>query len=677
MELFGYVCSPFCSSKAEAQGIDIPVYAGKKSVVEARQWRKVVAAGSAIAAVVLGLVSFWFWYAWIGVAPRPVYSVLFTNAVKHGQSVICPDNQMIFLRGGTLARHDIKAKKEVWSCSLIDPKGIADAVEREMKEARETAKRARIEGWGDLAKTPSAKELTKYREESEIESLQLHVHGQNIWIIKDGQLVRYDWNTGKPAQKVALNTGYGQAFTRGDELVVMDASNPGQRIITHVNLENGESRVEKIEEPIKPELATTTKGKSTGDKLAGTRGDATAGLPLVPGAAGGRPMDPARVAEEAQRLSLPAKIALPAVLAGSMNQERALAAMEDDDMTSLLKEYNLEFESADGFSFVPAGSGYLEFGVRLLEEKLVTRDAMKAPPKKSALEGNVNASQSLEVANEILNEIQRSRGGGTVVEDESRYQVTVRIPESKQIPDWTGEVIGKPSLYPLKTVNVIAAGKSLTVLDRMNKKLWQASLTHEVKRRFSGYPGFGEQDEKCGLGPCVERADTVYVFDAAVLTAFELATGNVRWRLPSVGVKEIFFDDKGMLYVNTTTASPESIKYSRQIDVTQTTSAVVVKVDPKTGKTLWTSDPGLAISYLSGKYIYDVEGASADDTEENPYSIGLEPRSHIRIQRIDPKNGRVMGEFREKRAPLDVQFDENTIQVLFKKELMVLKCFSF
>ena len=72
-----------------------------------------------------------------------------------------------------------------------------------------------------------------------------------------------------------------------------------------------------------------------------------------------------------------------------------------------------------------------------------------------------------------------------------------------------------------------------------------------------------------------------------MLTAFDLATGNVRWRLPSVGIAGLFFDDKGMLYVNSTTASPENIKYSRQIDISQKTDAVFLKVDPKTGRILW------------------------------------------------------------------------------------------
>src|SRR6059036_1501512 len=41
MELFGYVCSPLCKAKADSHGIQIPVYAGQKSLVEARLWRRV------------------------------------------------------------------------------------------------------------------------------------------------------------------------------------------------------------------------------------------------------------------------------------------------------------------------------------------------------------------------------------------------------------------------------------------------------------------------------------------------------------------------------------------------------------------------------------------------------------------------------------------------------------
>src|SRR5258708_5203046 len=97
----------------------------------------------------------------------------------------------------------------------------------------------------------------------------------------------------------------------------------------------------------------------------------------------------------------------------------------------------------------------------------------------------------------------------------------------------------------------------IIVLDHANKKLWQSRLNSEL----SGDPSvLDDENNLYGQGPCVERKDALFVFDAGVLTAFELRTGNARWRLPSVGITGLFFDDQGMMYVNSTTGSPESIK---------------------------------------------------------------------------------------------------------------------
>ena len=89
MELFGYVCSPLCKARAEAKKIKVPVYAGQKSVVEAQFWRKTGKISGAIAAVVVALLGFWFWYAWFGSVPHVVFSVRFTEAAHSGESRLC------------------------------------------------------------------------------------------------------------------------------------------------------------------------------------------------------------------------------------------------------------------------------------------------------------------------------------------------------------------------------------------------------------------------------------------------------------------------------------------------------------------------------------------------------------------------------------------------------------
>jgi outer membrane protein assembly factor BamB len=298
---------------------------------------------------------------------------------------------------------------------------------------------------------------------------------------------------------------------------------------------------------------------------------------------------------------------------------------------------------------------------------------MKDAPAKSVVEGDFTVAQSGEAANETFNEMQRSRGGDTVTEDESRYHVVVHRPEEKEIPDWTGEVTGPPSFFPLSSVDVVVGGKMLIVLDKMNKKMWQSPLSYRV---VAGPAAFDEERMSSGSGPCVERGDALYVFDEAVLTAFDLKTGSVRWRLPSVGTISLFFDDEGMMYVNTTTASPESIKYSRQIDITQKTGALVFKLDPRTGRTLWAATPGGFITYVSGKFVYTLSSHQEDESADSRFKTGLEIPSYVMIQRISPGSGHVIWSCREPRAPLHVWFDGNSIQLVFRKEVEVLKFLS-
>jgi hypothetical protein len=133
-----------------------------------------------------------------------------------------------------------------------------------------------------------------------------------------------------------------------------------------------------------------------------------------------------------------------------------------------------------------------------------------------------------------------------------------------------------------------------------------------------------------------------------------------------------------MMYVNTTTASPDRVRYSRQIDITEKTRAVILKLDPKNGKILWTAEPGGFISHLAGKFIYTVQSFDPGDEDDNPYKVdtGLETPPYLRIRRINPANGRLMWEHYEQRAPLDVRFDANTIRVVLKKEVEVLRFLS-
>jgi len=163
---------------------------------------------------------------------------------------------------------------------------------------------------------------------------------------------------------------------------------------------------------------------------------------------------------------------------------------------------------------------------------------------------------------------------------------------------------------------------------------------------------------------------------AGALTSFDLASGNVRWRLPSVETKGLFFDDAAMIYVNTTSATPDNLKYSRQIDVTDKIHPVVLKVEARTGKTLWRANNEGTVSYVFGKLVYTAESYHGDDDDSDGL-LGMNTvfhiPAHVRIKRLDANNGRVLWHHYQPRFPLDVRYEKNSIHLLFKKEVQILK----
>ena len=657
MELFGYVCSPLCKAKAASHGINLPVYDGQRSMVEARRWRKVVWVGTSMAALVVLLLALWLWYAWFGCLPKPVFSVRFPQPAYSGQSIACGEHhdQIVFLHGSTLARYDLKSGKEIWSRQLLDESQIQRAVQLQLKADKAIVDKAISDGLDRVPQMPSPEEVARKAERDAAAALALLVRGQSVWVAAAGKLARFDWATGKTLNELPVPAGSGDVINRGGEVLFVDDS-VAPPAVTHVDLLTGQTRLEDLAASA-ARLPTETASKPGHPASAPSN---LAGLPGQDGA--GKPMDPDKVAAEAQHMSLARKIALPALLAANMNQQRALNELNDQGHPRATPAGP---EPGSSFSLIPAKAGFVELTVKLLEARIVSRSAMKPVSGKSALDGDLAAGKSMEMSNDMLNEMQRSNGGDTVQEDHSRYQVTVRRPGSGDA--WTGEVEGPPKVYPLETVNVLTAGKLMIVLDKANRKLWQSALG------FNMPPGINALDEESatyGRGPCVERRGSLYVFDQGVLAAFDLPTGNAHWRLPTVGVAGIFFDDDDMIYVNTTTAAHESLKYSRQIDLSRKVLSVILKVDSHNGKILWTAQSQCLVNYVSGRLILaalSYQPAERDDDTQ------AETGPWLRIRRLHPDNGRVLWEHFQERAPLDIAFDQNTIRLVFKKEVQILR----
>jgi hypothetical protein len=574
-----------------------------------------------------------------------------TSRAYAGASQLVGKDQLVFLHGGTLARCDLKTKTEIWSQELISPQQIAALVK---VESDIEAQMAQENAGGYFHRHSGADIETSVKQRLQAR-LSLHVSGQNIWVGKGELLTHYDWDTGKVLREVVLPER-GELLARGDELLAF-----GAQSVTHINLASGDSHTETIG-------ATGAASFAAGSNPPGV------GLPGA-GTDSGQPLDPQKVEAQAQNLNLPGRIALPALLGNAAHEQQLEAALRDDPQHLRPPNRVAPQMAVGNFQLIPGPDGFVQFSSRLLEARLVTRSAMQAPPAKSVLNGDLNASQTTAAANEVLNEMQRNRGGDMVTEDDSRYQVTLHLPGETTALDWTSEVVGPPQLFVLKTVNVVAAGKAIIVLDKANKKIWSAELTYQVAA--SGVPG---EASKFGDGPCVEHGDTLYVFDEAVLSAFDLTTGNARWRLPSVGVIGLFFDGQDNLYVNTTTGNPDDIKYSRQIDIARKTEAVLFKLDPKTGKTLWSIKPGGYVSYLSGKFIYTVESYDpnpADVEETSDMTAALQKPPYLSIKRIRASDGRVLWEHAEDRCPVGVRFDENSLELIFKKEVQLLRYLTF
>jgi hypothetical protein len=84
---------------------------------------------------------------------------------------------------------------------------------------------------------------------------------------------------------------------------------------------------------------------------------------------------------------------------------------------------------------------------------------------------------------------------------------------------------------------------------------------------------------------------------------------------------------------------------------------------------------GGLVNYVSGKFIYTMSSYQADDEGDSAFSTDaiLGRESFLCLKRINPRNGHVMWEYPDKRVPLDVQFDQNTIRLVFKREVQVLR----
>jgi len=432
---------------------------------------------------------------------------------------------------------------------------------------------------------------------------QIQVAGDDIWVSLADRIVRFDRKTGKQKSEVPIKDRIQEVEFTDRSIMVMSENAAKQRSITHISLPSGTARTEVL---------------------------AAAPLPrFAAGRTAARPVAQPRASGD-----------------------------EDAFDTDGIGDFALSDRE-----FLPAGDNVVQFKATLLEKRMAVVQAMKAAPAESTFNsGGLSARDSLKATAELLNEMQRERTGGVTFENESRYQVTLRRLAPADSPEWRGEVIGPPSLFPQKTVDVLTAGKTVHVFSKRNQKLWEGKLTYPV--------AFDNSD---AISPCLEEAGSLYLFDKGMLTAFDVRTGNARWRVPSVGISRVVRDSRGMLYVSTTSASPDSIQYSQQIKLTDRPHPVIMKVDASSGKVLWKADQLGEQCYVSGKYVYVTESriSGLDVIRTAGGDDGNIPIHH-RIYRLDPSNGKYIWQYYQPQAPRHISVQQNRLLLQYGDEVRVL-----
>lgn len=323
--------------------------------------------------------------------------------------------------------------------------------------------------------------------------------------------------------------------------------------------------------------------------------------------------------------------------------------------------------------FFSAGENLVELRVQLVNPKVEYVQSIR-PKGPSLINGETTASTSaFGVADEVFNDIKRSQTGGVKPVDESTYDVKIRRWTGGPQPvEWEGQSIGVPGFFPLTTVDLLAAGKTLIVFDKQNNKLFSSTLNFPVSDRFLA------KDAAPGVVPGLEGPGGLYFFDQGVLSAFSLPGGEVRWRIPTVGVTKLQFDPQGMLYVDSTTATPQDIQYSDQISFDKILP-MLMKIDPQSGKILWQSKGAGADSFVSGKFLYatSVNMGGVPIAMALGNALGNVPASeeavHFRLYRIDPETGQTMWSLYHQGQPEDLTFQNNRFVLCYSHDVQAWK----
>jgi hypothetical protein len=317
-------------------------------------------------------------------------------------------------------------------------------------------------------------------------------------------------------------------------------------------------------------------------------------------------------------------------------------------------EFNdISFERDPDFVF--AGQNVAHVTRHVTEARIVTQATAKKKTGTLLIDNsNVRASQGIEAAEEFFNQ-----NAPDEKIDQSLYQVTINR-YFGNAAQWTGQITGRPYFFAQKTVDLLVGGNTLMVFNKNNLKLWEAKLTYGITR--------DESDE----GPALEVGNRLLFYDQGVLTAFDLKKGEVQWRVNSVGISGLTLDSSGNVYINSTTAGPESIKYSQHINMSEKIRPMIVKVELRSGKVLWQSAGVGEQTMVSGDYVYASDSQISGLDMMKSFQGGGSTPVHWRLHRLNPSSGKEKWEYYREGAPMAVRAREKQLLFQFKNDLRLL-----
>jgi outer membrane protein assembly factor BamB len=327
---------------------------------------------------------------------------------------------------------------------------------------------------------------------------------------------------------------------------------------------------------------------------------------------------------------------------------------EDEEFS----EYNSISYGRDP-DFIFTTPNVAHFTRRLIEERIAVQTSAKKKSGPLLVDsGNLRASQGMAAAEEMINQSAPDQKT-----DQSLYEVTIERYFGGG-PAWTGQVAGRPFFFAQKTVDLLVAGQTLIVFNKNNQKLWEAKLTYPIAYEKR------DTDE----GPALEVGSKLLFYDQGVLTAFDLKKGDVQWRVNSVGITSLTPDGRGNIYLSSSTAGPENIRYTQQVNFNEKIYPMIVKVELKGGKVLWQSPRVGSNCQVSDDYVYtsDSQISGLDMMKTAMGGDGGTP-VHWRLHRLNPSSGAEKWEWYREGAPQTVRLRGKQILLHFKKDLRLLK----